>query len=100
MTTNNDTRTVYWGSMGCWEVKIPADLADAFHSGPFDEDAEHYGPILYTLNPELDDADIRRELIECGLEHAENFTAGLCFEYLSWMIACECHEGTLEVHND
>lgn len=88
-----NTTTVMWGLCERWEIVVPMRMGDDYAAMPLQDFHDMYGGLLYGLNPEIDDADVRRELVECIGPEAENFTAGRCFDYLASLISQQmCRE--------
>jgi hypothetical protein len=73
-------------SFGDLELIVPADMYAS--SGPWDESAEWYGPMVADLNQEIDVSLLRRELDEYGLDserYADDDDA--LWQYVAWIIA-------------
>ena len=92
------TTKVMWGLRERWEIIIPVRMPEDYASMELEEFHDLYGGLLYDLNPEMDDADIWRELVEYLGPEADRFTAGQCFEFLASIISLqECRERGIAV---
>ena len=83
-----DTQTEMFGGTRIIEVEVPTDMVAS--SGPWDDAAAYYGPLLEILNPKADLGEIRAELDEYGMDRdwsAE--TDETVWEYVAWLIACD-----------
>ena len=92
------TTTVMWGIREHWEIRIPVGMEEEYAKLEIDRFHDLYGGLLYDLNPEMDDADIWRELREYFGPSADSLTAGQCFEFMAELIAIEqCRQCGIEV---
>ena len=80
-----------WGSTNGYlhHVIYLDDIHEKWQHLPLAVFQDLYGTLLYDINSDLDDADLRRELIQRGIPGAEKFSAGRCFEMLAVMISME-----------
>ena len=81
------TSTTLWGETELWDIVVPDSLYEDLHQMKRRDFEDYYGGIVYDLNPDLDDADIRRELFALHIPGASMFSAGRCFEVLAVLLA-------------
>ena len=83
-----ETQTEMFGGTRIIEIIVPSDMVAS--SGPWDDAAAHYGPILESLNPTANLEDIRAELDEYGMDRDWQSTDdATVWEYVAWLIACD-----------
>tara|TARA_X000001388_G_C2217225_1_gene117755 strand:+ start:532 stop:951 length:420 start_codon:yes stop_codon:yes gene_type:complete len=94
MITDENLPTLIQRPWGCsqgylHQVIYPDNIHDKWQHLPLCVFQDMYGTLLYEINPDFDDADLRKELVRRGIPGAEKFSAGRCFEMLAVMIAIE-----------
>jgi len=96
---STETQTEMLAGTRIIPIEVPTDMVAS--SGPWDDfsteasssanyAAAHYGPILESLNPKADLAEIRAELAEHGMDRDwATETDETVWEYVAWSIACD-----------
>ncbi len=85
---STQTQSEMFGGTRIIPIEVPTDMVAS--SGPWDDAAAYYGPILESLNPKADLEEIRAELDEYGMDR--DWTAEpdeTVWEYVAWLIACD-----------
>ena len=85
---STETQTEMLGGTRIIPIEVPTDMVAS--SGPWDDAAAYYGPILESLTPKADLEEIRAELDEYGMDHDWSAEPDeTVWEYVAWLIACD-----------
>jgi len=83
------TQFVDFGSI---ELSVPSDIAESYGPGAWDENAEHYGPIVRRLNPYVDWHSLVHEFVnEWGIDDRE-WDQEMAWQYAAWIVAGDLYE--------
>ena len=87
---DSEDPTTQWEAIGNVELAVPVEMWETYGPGPWDGNAEEFGPRLAALNPSVSWRQLAPELEEYGIDR--EWDATTAWEYAAWIIAGDVYE--------